>query len=79
MRDCGHPNADVSGLELPDLLARKGHRLTVIFVTAYDTKQNRAAAKRAGAVGFFRKPVDGEALLDSIAWAVEASGDALDF
>jgi CheY-like chemotaxis protein len=50
----------------------------VIFVTAYDNAQNRAAAKRVGAVGHFRKPVDGEALLDAIAWAVDAPGDARD-
>ena len=34
---------DVSGLELPGLLARHGHRLPVIFVTAYDSEQNREA------------------------------------
>jgi FixJ family two-component response regulator len=26
-----------------------------------------------GAVGFFRKPVDGAALLDAIAWALRSS------
>ena len=64
---------DVSGLELPGLLARHGHQLPVIFVTAHDSDQNREAARRAGAVGFFRKPVDGQALLDAITWAVEAA------
>ncbi len=63
----------VSGLELPGLLARHGHRLPVIFVTAYDSEQNREAAKRSGAVAFFHKPIDGQALLDAIAWAVEAA------
>lgn len=66
---------DASGLELPGLLTRHGHRLPVIFVTAYDTAQNRAAAKRTGAVAFFHKPVDGQALLDAIVWAVEADPD----
>jgi FixJ family two-component response regulator len=66
---------DVSGLELPDLLARHGHRLPVIFVIAYDTERNRAVAKLVGAVGFFHKAVDGQALLDAIAWAVEAAGE----
>ena len=64
-----------SGLELPDLLAKQGHRFPVIFVTAYDTEQNRAAAKRAGAAGFFHKPVDGQALLDAISWAVIVARD----
>lgn len=69
---------EVSGLELLGRLAEQGHRLPVIFVTAYDNAQNRAVAKRVGAVGYFRKPVDGEALLDAIAWAVDAPGDARD-
>ena len=64
---------DVSGLELPGLLARHGHRLPVIFVTADYSEQNREAAKRSGAVAFFNKPIDGQALLDAIAWAVEGS------
>jgi FixJ family two-component response regulator len=65
---------ETSGLELPGLLAREGHGLPVIFVTAYDTEANRAAAKKMKAAGFFHKPVDGQALLDAIAWAVEANG-----
>ena len=68
--------ADISGLELPGLLARSRHRPPVIFVTAYDTAENRAEAKRVGAAAFFRKPVDGQALLDAIAWVVEERGDA---
>jgi FixJ family two-component response regulator len=43
----------------------------VIFITAYDTTANRQAAHRAGAAAFFRKPVDGEALIDAITWAVD--------
>jgi FixJ family two-component response regulator len=65
---------EISGLELPALLARQGRRLPVIFVTAYDTDENRAAARLTGAAAFFRKPVDGQALLDAITWAVEAAG-----
>lgn len=64
---------EVSGLELPGLLARRGHPLPVIFVTAYDSEQNREAARRSGAVAFFHKPIDGQALLDAIAWAVEGA------
>jgi FixJ family two-component response regulator len=64
-----------SGLELPDLLAKQGKRLPVIFVTAYDNDQNREAARRAGAVAFFHKPIDGQALLDAIAWAIEGAGN----
>ena len=69
--DIRMPNG--SGLELPGLLERDGHRLPVIFVTAYDNDQNREAAKHAGAVAFFHKPIDGQALLDAIAWAVQGA------
>jgi FixJ family two-component response regulator len=61
---------DISGLELPAFLAQQGRPRPVIFITAYDTDENRSAAHRAGAAAFFRKPVDGEALLDAINWAV---------
>ena len=60
----------LSGLDLPALLARAGHQLPVIFVTAHDTPETRARAQSMGAVGYFRKPVDDQALLDAIAWAL---------
>jgi FixJ family two-component response regulator len=59
-----------SGLELPALLARSGRRLPVIFVTAHDTSETRELAHRLGASSYFRKPVDEDALLDAIAWAL---------
>lgn len=59
-----------SGLELPILLSRAGRRLPVIFSTAHDTSETREHAHRAGAVAYFRKPVDDQALLDAIAWAI---------
>jgi len=67
-----------SGLDLPALLAQQGWRLPVIFVTAYETEENLAAARRAGAAAFFRKPVDDQALLDAIDRAVEAAQPASD-
>ena len=60
----------ISGLDLPALLARAGHQVPVIFVTAHDTAETRERAQCAGATGYFRKPVDDQALLDAIAWAV---------
>ena len=59
-----------SGLELPVLLGRAGHHLPVIFVTAHDTPETRDLALRFGASAYFRKPVDDQALLDAIAWAI---------
>jgi FixJ family two-component response regulator len=59
-----------SGLELPELLARAARHLPVIFVTAHDTPETRAIAHRIGAAGYFSKPVDDQALLDAVAWAL---------
>jgi len=61
-----------SGLAMPGLLAERGLHTPVIFVSAQDTEETRAAAKRAGAAGFFRKPVDDQALLDALAWAMRS-------
>jgi FixJ family two-component response regulator len=60
-----------SALELPHLLKEQDSNMPVIFLSAQDTGEARAAAKRHGAVGFYRKPVDAQALLDAIAWAVK--------
>lgn len=59
-----------SGLELPILLGRAGHHVPVIFVTAHDNAETRDLAQRYGAAGYFRKPVDDQALLDAITWAI---------
>jgi FixJ family two-component response regulator len=59
-----------NALELPELLARSGRKLPVIYTTAHDTDEMREMAQRAGAAAFFRKPVDDQALLDAIIWAV---------
>ncbi len=59
-----------NGLSLPHLLERRGAHLPVIYVTAQDTEEARAGARRAGAAGYFRKPVDAQALIDAIHWAL---------
>ena len=65
-----------SSLDLPTLLARKGCQLPVIYVTAHDTEETRHLARDAGASGFFRKPVDDQALLDAIEWALSENQKA---
>ena len=59
-----------SGLELPTLLARSRRHLPVIFITGHDTPETREMAQRVGAAAYFRKPVDDQALLDAVAWAL---------
>jgi two-component system response regulator TtrR len=60
----------MSGLELQQKLAEKGIKIPVMFLTAFDSRESREQAKKSGAVGFFQKPVDDQALLDSIQWVI---------
>ena len=60
----------VTGLELHQKLRDAGVRVSFIFVTAYDTDEARAEARKAGAIAYFRKPVDDQALIDAIDWAL---------
>ena len=57
-------------MELQQQLTAKGHKIPVIFLTALDSNETRQEAQRAGAAGYFRKPVDDQALLDTIRWAL---------
>ena len=66
-----------SGLALPARLAERGLKLPVIFVTAQDNEAMRAEAKKVGAAGYFRKPVDDHALLDTIEWVLRDNGHAV--
>ncbi|MBT8332708.1 MAG: response regulator [Desulfobacterales bacterium] len=62
----------LSGLELQQQLAKRGIKIPVIFLTAHDSNEIRQHAKQAGAAGYFRKPVDDQALLDTIHWAISS-------
>jgi FixJ family two-component response regulator len=57
---------------LPEKLHSKAHMLPVIYLTDYDTELTRVEARRLGAAGYFRKPVDVQALVDAITFAVNA-------
>ncbi len=46
----------MSGIELQNYLIAQGHRVPVIFVTAYPETEARGRALRAGAIGFLSKP-----------------------
>lgn len=60
----------LSGLELQQQLTARGIKIPVIFLTAFDSNESRQQAKQAGAAGYFRKPVDDQALLDTIEWVL---------
>jgi len=59
-----------SPLELPSRLAERGIDLPVIYITGRDSNQTRERVRAAGAVGYFRKPIDDQALIDAINWVV---------
>ena len=57
-----------------DVMARLRHRevdIPVIALSAQDDTSTRERARELGAVAFFRKPVDDQALLDAILWAMD--------
>ncbi len=60
----------MSGLDVQQRVAQTGRGVPIIFMTAIDDEQVRDQAWRAGAVAYFRKPLDGPALLDTIAFAL---------
>ena len=62
----------ISGEELQADLKACGVHPPIIVVTAHDDRGTRRKAKEINAAGFFRKPVDGSALLDAIDWAVRS-------
>ena len=63
----------LGGLGLQQQLIEKDIRIPVIFLTALDSAEDRKQAFGSGAVGFLRKPVDDQALLDTIHWAMSGS------
>jgi FixJ family two-component response regulator len=56
----------VDGLELQRRLIAQGHRIPIIFMTAFPTDAVRARAMAAGAVGFLTKPFDAPTLSECI-------------
>ena len=60
----------MSGLELHQELIERGFKLPTIFITGYDTPETRRRAAQSGVFGYFRKPVDDQALLDTILLAL---------
>ena len=66
---------EMDGLQLQKELVRKGCQAPVIFITALENPQVKERAKRAGAAGFFQKPVDAAALLDAVNRALSGGAE----
>jgi FixJ family two-component response regulator len=64
-----------TGFDLEKELTNRGSRIPVIVVSASDDVKTREYARMLGAVAFFRKPVDDQALLDAFWWALSGARD----
>ena len=62
-----------TGFDLQKRIASCGLLLPLIVLSASDDVQTREHARALGAVAFFRKPVDDQALLDAIWWAISGA------
>ena len=68
-------DSGIPGLSEKDLQAefkKHGVCLPIIIISADDDSKIRQRAHEMKAVGFFRKPIDGVALIDAIDWAIQS-------
>ena len=61
----------LNGFELQSRLVDEGHRIPIIFITAYVEERIRRRAEKSGAWGFFGKPFDEVGLIDCLHRAVK--------
>ena len=60
----------LTGFDLLGRPAPEGIQIPMIAISAHDDEETREHARELGAVSFFRKPVDDQALLDAIWWVI---------
>ena len=53
----------MSGIELQERLIADGHRIPIIFMTAFFDEHIRSRTLRAGAFGFLNKPFEDKSLI----------------
>jgi FixJ family two-component response regulator len=61
----------MSGVELQSLLIAQGHRMPIIFITAFHEESIRVRAMKAGAIGFLNKPFSGQTLIECLDTALQ--------
>jgi FixJ family two-component response regulator len=64
---------DLNGLELQKVVAADGCDTPIVFITGYDDVAVTTQAMKAGAVEFLTKPFGDDALLATVAKAIERS------
>jgi FixJ family two-component response regulator len=60
----------LSGFELGHRLRASGHKVPIIFITAYEDPEAQAQARAQGAVACLAEPFPAKALLSAIATAI---------
>jgi FixJ family two-component response regulator len=70
--DVQMPN--MSGVELQNALIAQGHRIPIIFLTAFPDKTLEVRAMNAGAIAFLSKPFDEHEMITCIGKAIKAAG-----
>lgn len=66
---------DQASVDVMRMLRATGLELPVVLMTGGENGDLRAAARSSGAVALLHKPVDGQALIDMVEWALEGAGD----
>jgi FixJ family two-component response regulator len=61
----------MSGIELQEALIAKGHRVPIIFMTAYAEEKTKAHAMSAGATGLLTKPFAEKTLVECLNSALQ--------
>jgi two-component system, LuxR family, response regulator FixJ len=62
----------MNGCDLLEKLSSEGINIPVIVVTAFDDQHNREFCRQHGVKAYLRKPVDGNALMDTIKYIILA-------
>src|SRR5262249_51809873 len=60
----------MSGSEVQNVLAQRGHRIPVVILTGQDSPEALARATAGGAAAYLCKPVDAKVLLAAVAAAM---------
>jgi len=69
--DLHMPESD--GFAVMDKLVLLPNRIPVVVITGHDTVESRQRVKEYGITGYFRKPVDGQQLINAIQEAQKPS------
>jgi FixJ family two-component response regulator len=60
-----------NGLNLSKRLASETMRIPVIAISTQDDEETREQATELGTVCFYQKPIDPQALMDVVGWAID--------